>query len=94
MSAVCRVAGYRNEDMPALVTVAPLAKLLHTGLEHLVGVKACVLAQQSTRQSRNQGIWRMTKDEVSGNEPRRGIDLVLAVESIEQGRADFLGSGG
>jgi len=35
----------RDEDMPALVGIAPLAELPHAGVQHLVGMKTCILAQ-------------------------------------------------
>ena len=45
-----------NEDMPALVAIAPLVKLPHARLEHLVGVKARILPQQSLRERRDQRV--------------------------------------
>ena len=36
-----------DENMPALVVVAPLAKLTHACLEHLVGVEAGVLRRSA-----------------------------------------------
>jgi hypothetical protein len=62
------IAGDSNKDMAALITIPPFAKLLHACLEHLVSVKACILAQQRTRERRDQGSGRVTKDEVAGNE--------------------------
>jgi hypothetical protein len=41
----------RNQDMPALVAVAPLAKLPDTCLKRLVGMKARILAEERTRAS-------------------------------------------
>jgi hypothetical protein len=54
-----QIAGYGNEDMPALLAIAPVVKLLHTSLKHLVSVKPCVFTQQSTRESRNQAVGGM-----------------------------------
>ena len=39
------IAGDSDEDMPALDGIAPLAELPHAGVQHLVGMKACILAQ-------------------------------------------------
>ena len=41
-----------NEDMPALVAIAPLLKLLHARLEHLIGVEARILSEQCLRERR------------------------------------------
>jgi hypothetical protein len=38
-----------NEDMPALIAVAPFVKLPHPRLEHLVGMEARVLPEQRLR---------------------------------------------
>ena len=38
------IPGDRNEDAPALVIVGPSRELPDPGLQHLVGVKACVFA--------------------------------------------------
>ena len=42
-----------DEDMPAVIAVAPLAKLPHTRLEHLVGMEARVLPEQRLRKGRD-----------------------------------------
>jgi hypothetical protein len=39
----CQISRNGNKDVPAVVAIAPLAKLPHAGLEHLVGVKAGIL---------------------------------------------------
>jgi hypothetical protein len=44
---------YGDEDMPALITGAPLMKLSHTRLEHLVGMEARVLPEQRLRKGRD-----------------------------------------
>jgi hypothetical protein len=38
-----------NKDMLALVAVAPLVKLPHTRLEHLLGMEARILPEQRLR---------------------------------------------
>ena len=39
------IAGDGDEDMSALVGIAPLAELPHAGVQHLVGMETCVFAQ-------------------------------------------------
>src|SRR5215475_13121113 len=39
------VANDGDEDMPTLGGIAPLAELAHDGVQHLVGMETCVLAQ-------------------------------------------------
>jgi len=39
------IAGDSDEDMPALVGIAPLAELPHGRVQRLVGMETCVLAQ-------------------------------------------------
>jgi hypothetical protein len=39
------IAGDSDEDMPAPVGIAPRAELPHAGVQHLVGMETCVLAQ-------------------------------------------------
>ena len=39
-----------NEDMPALVAIAPLVKLPHARLEHLVRVKTSILTEQRLKE--------------------------------------------
>ena len=50
----CQIPRHGNKDVPALVAIAPLAKLPHAGLEHLVGVKAGILSEQRVRERRDQ----------------------------------------
>jgi hypothetical protein len=70
-----------DNDVSALVAVAPFAKLSHARLEHLIGVKTGIFAQQRLRQRRNQGVGRVTQQEMPCDQARRRSDLVLAVES-------------
>ena len=46
-----KIAGDGDQDVPALVGVAPFPKLARAGLQHLIGVKARVLAQQASNSS-------------------------------------------
>src|SRR5215469_15989149 len=86
----CQIARDCDEDVPALRRVAPLAKLSHACLEHLVGMKPCILAQECLGERRDQRLGRMTQSEIAGNKARSDIDLLLAVEGIEQSGADVL----
>ena len=46
------VADHRNENMPALASVAPRSKLPEPGLQHLVGMEARIFAQHRKRKIR------------------------------------------
>src|SRR5207237_681309 len=83
--------GYQN--MPALVAVAPLTKLPHTRLEHLVRVKPGILAEQRTRQRRDQCFGRVAQYQMTGDQARRRTDLLLAVEGVEESCTDLLRRG-
>ena len=85
------ITGDSDENVPALIAVSPFSKLPNACLKHLVGMKTCILAKECTRQGRDQPLGRVSQDEMAGNEPGRGIDLMLAIEGIEQMGADFLG---
>src|SRR5215471_19540393 len=84
------IAGNRNENMPALAGVAPRGGLPHSRLQHLIGMEACVFAQQRTRERGDQRLRRMAEREMPCHQPCRKIDLSLAVEGVEQGGADHL----
>jgi hypothetical protein len=77
--------------MPALVAIAPLVKLPHARLEHLVGVKTGILSEQRVRESRNQRFGWLTEDEMAGNKASRSPDLLLAVIGC-RGRAARISS--
>jgi hypothetical protein len=78
------VAGYGNEDMPALVAVAPLPELVHAGLQRLIGMEARIFPQQRPRQHGDQRLRLVTKRGVARHQTRREIDLSLPVEVVEQ----------
>ena len=40
-----QIAGNRDEDVPALVRVAPRAELPDSRLQHLIRMEACIFAQ-------------------------------------------------
>src|SRR5262245_24996263 len=90
----CKIAGHRDEDVPALVSVAPRSELPDSRLQNLIGMEACILAQHRTRERRDQCLRRMAEREVPCHEPCSGIDLPLPVEGVEQGAADYLRIGG
>lgn len=79
------IAGDRNEDVPALIGVAPHGELLDSRLQHLVGMKARVFPQHRMRERGDQRLRRMTTPEVAGLQPGRKINLSLAVEGVEKG---------
>ena len=76
------IAGDRDEDMPALVGITPLAELSHASVQHLVGMETCVLAQERSRQGGDQRLHRVTKREMPRDETRGEIDLPLSIEDI------------
>src|SRR5271157_4595484 len=84
------ISGDRNEDVPALVGVAPDGELPDSGFQYLVGMKACVLPQHRMRERGDQRLRRMAKLKMPRHEPCRTIDLSLAVERVEQSDPDRL----
>ena len=84
-----QVPGDRDQDVATLVTIPPLLELPDPCLEHLIGVKASILAQKHMRQSGNQRFGRITQPEVTSHQARCRIYLLLTVESIEQCSADL-----
>ena len=70
------ITGDGDEDMPAFVGVAR-AELSHAGVQRLVGMETCVLAQQRPRQRGDQRLHRVTKREVTRDKTRGEIDLPL-----------------
>ena len=79
------IAGDRNENMPALVGVAPEAELPDPGLQHLVGVEARVFPKHRMRERGDQRLRRVAKRQVPRHQPCRKINLSLPVERVEQG---------
>ncbi len=43
-----KIAGYRNEDVPAFNGIAPRNELPDSRLQHLIGMEAGVFTQQRT----------------------------------------------
>ena len=88
------IAGDGDQDVPALVGVAPLAELPHAGLQHLIGVEARVLAQQRARERGDERPRRVAEREMARDQTRRELDLPLAIEGVEQSGAECLDIGG
>ena len=88
------ITGDGDEDMPAFVGVVPLAELSHAGVQHLVGMEPCVLAQECPRQRGDQRLHRVTKREMTRDKTRDEIDLSLPIEGVEQSQTDLLGISG
>src|SRR5271165_2306778 len=84
------ISGDRNEDMPALVGVAPDGELPHSRFQCLVSVKARVLPQYRMRERGDQRLRRMAKLKMPRHELCRMINLSLAVERVEQSDLDRL----
>ena len=84
------ITGDRNEDMLALVNIAPSKKLPDAGFEHLIGVEACVFAQHRKDQRGDQQFWRVAQRKVPHDQPCSEINLSLPVECFEQGSANGL----
>ena len=74
------IAGDSDEDMPALVGIAPLAELPHARVQRLVGMETCVLAQQCPRQRDDQHLHRVTERQMTRDETRGEIDLSLPID--------------
>src|SRR5262245_44257913 len=85
-----KITGGGYENVPALISVAPLSELPDRRFQHLIGMEACVFAEHRTRKRGDQGLRRMAQREMPCHESRREIDLALAVEGVEQGGADRL----
>src|SRR5215207_8170240 len=86
----CKVARHRDQDVAALIDVAPLAELSHACLQHLVCVKVRVFPEQRVRESRDERLRRVTKRQVARDQTSGRVDLPLAIECAQQSRADFL----
>ncbi len=82
----CNVARHRDQDVPALIGVAPLAELPHGCLQHLIGVEARVLPEQRVRESRDEGRGRVAKREMACDQAAGCIDLPLAIERLVEPR--------
>ena len=59
-----KIAGNRNEDVPAFVGVAPHGELPDSRLQHLIGMEASIFAQQRKCECGDHGMWRMAEREM------------------------------
>jgi hypothetical protein len=55
------IAGDRDEDVSASVSVVPLGELPNSRLQHLIGMEAWIFAKQRTRGCANQSLRRMAE---------------------------------
>src|SRR3984893_13593431 len=83
-----QIAGNRDEDVPALVRVAPRAELPDSRLQHLIRMEARIFAQHRMRERGDQRLRRMAEREMPCHQACGEIDLSLPVEGVEQGGAD------
>jgi hypothetical protein len=84
------ISGDRDEDVPALVGVAPNGELPDPRLQHLVRMEAGIFPQHRPRERGDQRLGRMALRQVPRHEPCRKINLSLAVKRVEQRGADRL----
>ena len=84
------ISGDCNEDLPALVGVAPDGELPDSRFQYLVSMKARVLPQHRMRERGDQRSRRMAKLKLPRHELCRMINLSLAVERVEQSDPDRL----
>ena len=69
---MCRkVAGNRDEDVPALVRVTPGDELPDSSLQHLIGMEAGIFAQHRMGERRDQRLRWIAEREMPCHEPRR-----------------------
>src|SRR6059058_5058018 len=80
-----QIAGNRDEDVPALVRVAPRAELPDSRLQHLIRMETCIFAQHRMRERGGQRLRRMAEREMPCHQACGEIDLSLPVEGVEQG---------
>ena len=76
-------SGYAGPDR-----CCPFTELSHPRLQHLVGVKACILTKQSVRECGYKLIGRVAERKMARDQTADQVDLPLAIESLQQSRAD------
>src|SRR4051794_12370003 len=82
----------RDQDMATRLALSPIAVLAHARLEHLVGVEACVLAQDRMRQGRDQRVNRVAEQKVLRDKARRGRYRALAIQRRQERTKQTLGT--
>src|SRR6516164_3045365 len=83
-----QIAGNRDEDVPALIRIAPRAVLPDASLQYLIRMEACIFAQHRMGERGDQRLRRMAEREMPCYQACGEIDLSLPVEGVEQGGAD------
>ena len=74
------VARDGHQDVASLRTIAPFAKLANAGLQHLISMKPCILAQERIGESADQRFAWVAEQQVPGDQPSGLIYLTLAIE--------------
>jgi hypothetical protein len=59
-----KIAGDRNEDVSASVSIAPGGELPNACLQHLIGMEARIFAQHRMAERGDQGLRRMAELEM------------------------------
>jgi hypothetical protein len=69
----CQIPRDGNKDVPALVAIAPLVKLPHACVEHLVRVKTGIFMEESMCERHDQCFGWVTEEGMAGKrgEPQR-----------------------
>ena len=78
------VAGDCDQDMAAFFAPAPFPVLPHTGLEHLISMKICILAQNRSRQCGDQLVDWVAARQVAGDQAAGIAHRSLAIERREK----------
>src|SRR5262249_2797346 len=82
---MCReISDHRNQNVATLVAIPPFAELANAGLQHLVGVKSGVFAENSLRKGSDEPLGIMASKQITGDKPCRHVDLLLTVERGEK----------
>src|SRR5262249_54092249 len=85
-----KIAGYGDQDVPALAGVAPFPERAYPGLTHLKGGKPRPHPQQPPPQRGDERPRRVAEYEMACHETRREVDLLLPVEGAEQSGSERL----
>jgi hypothetical protein len=62
-----KIAGDRNEHVSASVTITPGSELSNACLQHLIGMEACIFAQNRECERGDQCLRRMAELEMPRN---------------------------
>src|SRR5215204_3852248 len=86
----CKVARYRDQDVPARSGVTPFTILPHARFQHLVGMETRILTEQTPRESRHEYFRWVAKRKMARNQSAGRVNPPLAIECLQQRRLDFL----